>query len=130
LQLLAVSCIFIDGMKTKVVKIDIANIDSAKIKEAAQAIEAGLLVAFPTETVYGIGCRVEAGSLAKLNSIKNRSPDKYYTLHISRPDGAKRYVPHIGLRAKKTNRGLLARTINDCFRIRRAKPCRGTKQPR
>ncbi|MHC4763122.1 MAG: L-threonylcarbamoyladenylate synthase [Planctomycetota bacterium] len=88
-------------METKVVNIDIANIDTAKIKEAARAIEAGLLVGFPTETVYGIGCRVEAESLAKLNSIKNRSPDKYYTLHISRPDGAKRYVPHIGLRAKK-----------------------------
>jgi protein-tyrosine phosphatase len=88
-------------MQTKVVKIDIANIDSAKIKEAAQAIEVGLLVGFPTETVYGIGCRVEIGSLAKLDSIKNRSPDKYYTLHISRPDEVIRYVPYIGLRAKK-----------------------------
>lgn len=98
---MAVSCIFIDRMQTKVVKIDIANIEPAKIKEAARAIETGLLVGFPTETVYGIGCRVETGSLAKLGSIKNRGPDKYYTLHISRPDEVMRYVPHIGLRAKK-----------------------------
>lgn len=42
-------------MQTKVVKIDSANIDEAAMKEACDLIRAGELVAFPTETVYGLG---------------------------------------------------------------------------
>ena len=42
-------------MQTKVVKIDSANIDDAAMKEACDLIRAGELVAFPTETVYGLG---------------------------------------------------------------------------
>ena len=60
-------------MKTKVLKLDAAKIDSAKINEAVALIDSGGLVAFPTETVYGIGCRVKIDSLARLNDIKGRS---------------------------------------------------------
>jgi len=41
-------------MQTKVVKLDYTNIDLGKIKEAAVLVNSGGLVAFPTETVYGI----------------------------------------------------------------------------
>jgi tRNA threonylcarbamoyl adenosine modification protein (Sua5/YciO/YrdC/YwlC family) len=88
-------------METKVVKIDAGKIDTAEIKKAAQIVDSGGLVAFPTETVYGIACRVEAKSLAKLDDIKGRSPDKFYTLHIGQKEDAEKYVPRIGLRAKK-----------------------------
>ncbi len=88
-------------METKVIKIDAANINEAAIKEAAKAIDAGALVAFPTETVYGIGCRVSNETLAGLNKLKGRSQDKYYTLHIAKPSDVIKYVPKIGLRAKK-----------------------------
>jgi tRNA threonylcarbamoyl adenosine modification protein (Sua5/YciO/YrdC/YwlC family) len=96
-------------METKTVKIDTGKIDAAKIKEAAQVIDAGGLVAFPTETVYGIACRVETKSLAKLDSIKGRKaspsggrgPDKYYTLHIGEKTDVEKYVPTIGLMTKK-----------------------------
>jgi len=88
-------------MKTKVVKINAANIDSTKIQAAAELVDAGGLVAFPTETVYGIACHVAAESLAKLNAVKNRESSKSYTLHISRPDEIGKYVASIGLRAAK-----------------------------
>ncbi len=88
-------------METKVVKLDATKIDPAKIKEAAAVIEGGGLVAFPTETVYGIACRVEATSLAKLNNIKSRHADKYYTLHIGHKRYAKKYLPTVGLKAQK-----------------------------
>jgi protein-tyrosine phosphatase len=88
-------------VETQVIKIDAANIDAAAIKKAAEAIDAGALVAFPTETVYGIGCRVSNDSLAKLDKLKGRPADKYYTLHIANPSDFPRYVPTIGLRAKK-----------------------------
>ena len=88
-------------METKAIKLDAANIDAAAIKEAAEAIDAGALVAFPTETVYGIGCRADSDSLAKLDQLKGRPADKYYTLHIAKPSDCLRYVPAMGLRAKK-----------------------------
>jgi protein-tyrosine phosphatase len=88
-------------VETKAIKLDAANIDAAAIKEAAEAIDAGALVAFPTETVYGIGCRVSNDSLARLDRLKGRAADKYYTLHIANPSGVSEYVPTMGLRAKK-----------------------------
>jgi L-threonylcarbamoyladenylate synthase len=92
---------FYTTMQTKVVKLDAENIDSDKIKEAASVIDAGGLVAFPTETVYGIACQAQTNSLSKLNNIKGRDPAKFYTLHIGQRDDVKKYVPTIELKAKK-----------------------------
>jgi len=88
-------------METKVVKLDSTKIDSAIIKEAAAIIDSRGLVAFPTETVYGIACRANSGSLLKLNNIKNRMADKHYTLHIGHKNNATKYVPNVGLKAHK-----------------------------
>jgi protein-tyrosine phosphatase len=85
----------------KVIKLDPGNVDVAAIKEAAAAIDAGALVAFPTETVYGIGCRVSNETLARLNQLKGRPAEKYYTLHIAEAGDIYHYVPTLGLRAKK-----------------------------
>jgi len=88
-------------METKVVKLDANRPDLAKIKEAAAVVDAGGLVAFPTETVYGIACRVNSHSLTKLSKLKGRGPEKHYTLHISQRSDVGRYVPTIGIRAQK-----------------------------
>jgi L-threonylcarbamoyladenylate synthase len=88
-------------METKVLKIDAAKIDNAKINEAVETIDSGGLVAFPTETVYGIACRVESNSLARLDNLKGRTADKFYTLHIGRKSGVGTYVPTIGLKTQK-----------------------------
>jgi L-threonylcarbamoyladenylate synthase len=93
--------VFLWPMKTKVIKLDAAKVDSSKINEAAAVIDSGGLVAFPTETVYGIGCRVKSYSLARLDDVKGRSADKYYTLHIGRKSDVEKYVPTVGLKAKK-----------------------------
>ncbi|HLN89396.1 MAG TPA: Sua5/YciO/YrdC/YwlC family protein, partial [Candidatus Binatia bacterium] len=42
-------------MKTLLLKVDPDNPDPEKIQKAAQSIQKGGLVAFPTETVYGLG---------------------------------------------------------------------------
>ncbi len=88
-------------MQTKVVKLDATKIDSAKIKEAAALIDSGELVAFPTETVYGIASRVEISSLARLDNLKDRDPEKHYTLHIVKKNDIIKYVPFLGIKAKK-----------------------------
>jgi tRNA threonylcarbamoyl adenosine modification protein (Sua5/YciO/YrdC/YwlC family) len=88
-------------METKVIKLDPNKPDIAKIKEAAALVDNGGLVAFPTESVYGIACRAHNDSLTKLNDLKDRDPDKHYTLHISQASEAEKYVPTIGLKAEK-----------------------------
>jgi protein-tyrosine phosphatase len=88
-------------MQTKVIKLDENKPDLAKIKKAAAVVDSGGLVAFPTETVYGIACRVKADTLIKLDKIKERDSEKRYTLHISRENDVNKYVPTIGLRGQK-----------------------------
>ena len=88
-------------MKTRIVQIDSIDSGIDDIRRAAEIVENGGLVAFPTETVYGIACLALPASLAKLDLAKGRTPDKRYTLHISSPDDLSRYVPSIGARAKK-----------------------------
>jgi len=88
-------------MQTKVVKLDSTGPDAAKVKEAAALVDAGGLVAFPTETVYGIACRANADSLTRLGKLKGREPEKPYTLHISEKSDVKKYVPTIGIRTQK-----------------------------
>ena len=90
-----------EAMETKIVKLDDTKDNSEVIKEAAGIIDSGGLVAFPTETVYGIACRVMKDSLDKLDSIKGRTPDKSYTLHIAQSSDALMYVPTMGLNARK-----------------------------
>jgi len=88
-------------MQTKVVKLDTAEPDAAKIEQAAAMVDSGGLVGFPTETVYGIACRVNTQSLSKLNRLKGRGAEKHYTLHISDKRDVKKYVPTVGIRAQK-----------------------------
>ncbi len=88
-------------MSATIVKITGAAEDFDYLKQAAELIESGGLVAFPTETVYGIACRVRRDAIARLDRIKGRDADKHYTLHIGQRDSYTQYVPHADLRARK-----------------------------
>lgn len=70
-------------MKTKIVKIDKENIDESLIKEAASLIKEGKLVAFPTETVYGLGANgLDEDAIIKIFNAKGRPQDNPLILHI------------------------------------------------
>ncbi|MBN1787012.1 MAG: threonylcarbamoyl-AMP synthase [Sedimentisphaerales bacterium] len=88
-------------MKTVVLKITDAAKDIEQIKESAKCIDAGGLVVFPTETVYGIACRVEKDSLARLDELKQRDADKRYSLHIGSKDKLQDFVPRLSPPTKK-----------------------------
>ncbi|MHC4292962.1 MAG: L-threonylcarbamoyladenylate synthase [Planctomycetota bacterium] len=88
-------------METKVVKLNTEKPEQDLITEAARIIDIGGLVAFPTETVYGIACRVQQDSIRILDDIKGREPGKYYSLHIARKEEVNRYVPSIGIKVQK-----------------------------
>lgn len=53
------------------------------IEEAARRLCAGGLVAFPTETVYGLGAdATNPNAVERLNQVKGRPPDKPYSIHL------------------------------------------------
>ncbi|MDH7598116.1 MAG: L-threonylcarbamoyladenylate synthase [Sedimentisphaerales bacterium] len=88
-------------MRTKVLDLSKCDDLQAAIAEAAAIVEAGGLVAFPTETVYGLACRVRADCLERLDLVKGRPSDKRYTLHIGDRASLRNYLPHLPLKARK-----------------------------
>lgn len=71
-------------MFTKVIKIDNCKIDDRLLTEAAQVLRAGGLVAFPTETVYGLGANgLDEEAARKIYAAKGRPSDNPLILHIS-----------------------------------------------
>ncbi len=74
-------------MNTRILKINPLDIDSDIIDEAAGVLRGGGLVAFPTETVYGLGANaLRAEAVAKIFGAKQRPLDDPMIVHISRLD--------------------------------------------
>jgi len=83
-------------MKTKVVKLATGKAAEAQLQGAAKKLRAGKLVAFPTETVYGIGANADdPRALAKLSQLKARPPAKPFTIHIADSEQVSRFVPRV-----------------------------------
>jgi len=58
------------------------------VQSAAAALKAGSLVAFPTETVYGLGADAEnAEAVARIYEVKGRPHDHPLIVHIASIDG-------------------------------------------
>ena len=71
-------------MDTKIIKIDEKNIDKNLINEAANIIRTGGIVAFPTETVYGLGANgLDEEAVKNIYKAKGRPSDNPLILHIS-----------------------------------------------
>ena len=89
-------------METKIIRIDEQHIDQALIKEAGDVIRAGGLVAFPTETVYGLGGdALNPRSSEKIYRAKGRPSDNPLIVHIADMealDAVVREVPESGRR--------------------------------
>lgn len=89
-------------METIVLNLRDQNLYSKHIETAAQALRAGQLVAFPTETVYGLGAnRCDARAIERIYQIKRRIEEKKLTLMIADLDDAKKYVDHFSNTALK-----------------------------
>ncbi len=69
------------------VKIDPRDPDLARIREVARASREGKMVAFPTETVYGVGGPMSVQGLReKLIHLKGRDENKPFSYHIGEWD--------------------------------------------
>lgn len=73
-----------NSIKTKIIKINPLFPEEDKIAEAAEVIKRGGLVAFPTETVYGLGANCyNEDAVLKIFTVKGRPPDNPLIVHIS-----------------------------------------------
>jgi L-threonylcarbamoyladenylate synthase len=63
--------------------------DPGVIRQAAAMIQEGGLVAFPTETVYGLGANaLDAIAVGRIFEVKGRPPTNPVIVHIASPDEA------------------------------------------
>ncbi len=71
-------------MQTIVQKIDRARIDRAAMEEAGRILRSGGLVAFPTETVYGLGGdALDETAARRIYEAKGRPSDNPLIVHIA-----------------------------------------------
>jgi L-threonylcarbamoyladenylate synthase len=86
----------------KLIKVDAQYPLREKIEEAAQVIAAGGLVAFPTETVYGLGADVfNPSAVARVFAVKNRPLNQPLIIAPSSRAEIYRLVKKIPATAKK-----------------------------
>lgn len=70
-------------METKVLTVGADHIDADRMQEAARMIQGGGLVAFPTETVYGLGAdATNPVAAGKIYQAKGRPSDNPLIVHI------------------------------------------------
>lgn len=74
-------------MHTRVIRVDPHDPDSAAIAEAAATLTRGGLVAFPTETVYGLGANaLSEAAVGGIYRAKGRPPTDPMIVHIAHVD--------------------------------------------
>ena len=67
--------------------------DAAAIAQAADQLAAGELVAFPTETVYGLGARADdAAAVRKIFRAKGRPENHPLIVHLAEPSQATQFA--------------------------------------
>ena len=70
--------------------------DPAAIASAAAALAAGELVAFPTETVYGLGARADDdAAVAQIFALKGRPSEHPLIVHVADAADAQQFCPAI-----------------------------------
>ena len=93
-------------MGTEVIQFDRATAPAAAAARAVEVLSGGGLVAFPTETVYGLAARVDRPkAMDRLREVKSRPADKAFTVHLAHPADAGEYVPDLnGLALRLTRK--------------------------
>lgn len=89
-------------MQTKLIKIDAVDPDRDDMKEAAEIIRSGGLVAFPTETVYGLGANaLDPEASKRIYAAKGRPSDNPLIVHICRFEELESIAKEVPTQARK-----------------------------
>ncbi|MDF2758359.1 MAG: Sua5/YciO/YrdC/YwlC family protein [Thermomicrobiales bacterium] len=84
-----------------------SGVDAEVVARAARALRAGLVIAIPTDTVYGLAAAVDRPeAIERLYAIKGRPEEKAIPVLISNPENLARLSPHFSAMAAR-----LARTF-------------------
>ena len=89
-------------METRIQKIDPENFNDEELKTACEILKSNGLVAFPTETVYGLGgdaLHPEASS--KIYAAKGRPSDNPLIVHIADKESIYEIVGEVSEKAEK-----------------------------
>ncbi len=71
-------------MNTRIIKAVDLKLKAQELEEAAEVLRSGGLVAFPTETVYGLGANaLDASAARKIYQAKGRPSDNPLIVHIT-----------------------------------------------
>jgi L-threonylcarbamoyladenylate synthase len=72
------------AVKTKIIKIDPALVESDKIKNIAKVLQEEGIIAYPTDTVYGLGaCCFSEKAIQRIYHLKKRETSKPISIIIS-----------------------------------------------
>ncbi len=89
-------------MDTKVIRMDQQHIDREMLRQAGGIIKAGGLVAFPTETVYGLGGdALNPASSRKIYEAKGRPSDNPLIVHIADMEALEPIVKEVPENARR-----------------------------
>lgn len=89
-------------LETKILKISDIEKDYKAIEAGASLIRRGELVAFPTETVYGLGANaLDAKAVEKIYEAKGRPGDNPLIVHIADFDAVRPLVEELPEKAEK-----------------------------
>lgn len=89
-------------MDTIVRRVDVNKIDEGVIHEASEILKKGGLVAFPTETVYGLGAdALNEQASAKIYIAKGRPSDNPLIVHISNKEQLYKVAKKVPVNAEK-----------------------------
>src|SRR3954469_15500264 len=78
---------------TDVIRVDPAAPDLAALRPAAERLRNGGLVAFPTETVYGLGAHaLDAAAVRRLFEAKGRPATDPLIVHVARREAVDELV--------------------------------------
>ena len=89
-------------VSTRIVKLDPGRIEPQVIADAARILRAGGLVAFPTETVYGLGASaLDAAAVARIYEAKGRPARNPIIVHVADIAAARQLVTTWPITAQK-----------------------------
>lgn len=92
----------VNFMTAKILNLRNSDTYRENIKIAASALLSGKIVAFPTETVYGLGVNADNNTaIDNLYRVKQRSRDKQLSIMIATSEDVSKYVKQIPPIAEK-----------------------------
>lgn len=83
-------------METKLISVDNLSKTEKDYRQAVDILNSGGVVAFPTETVYGLGAlATDEEAVRKIFEAKGRPSDNPLIVHIGRPEDVENYATDI-----------------------------------